>query len=66
MKLSSVKSGEVRVRSVDAPLYFRRRMYAYGLVPNTKILVRGRGVYIVAGVMLGIDREIADKIVVAR
>ena len=66
MKLCSVKTGEVTIKSIDAPLYFRRRVYSYGLVIGTTIKVKGHGIYFVRGVMLGINKEIAEKIVVEK
>lgn len=71
MKLSQVPEGKrVRVVDVNVPLYLRRRIFELGCSPNATITVlkaqtrRIGGIYSVRGVMLGIRRDIADKVIV--
>ncbi|MBQ7978081.1 MAG: ferrous iron transport protein A [Clostridia bacterium] len=72
MKLSQLSIGErARIKDVNAPIFLRRRIFELGCAPNVVIEVlsqrkAGGGVYSIAGVMLGIRKNITQLILVEK
>lgn len=71
MKLSQLSNGErARVVDVNAPIFLRRRIFELGCCPDAEIVVLSQqrksigGIYAVAGVALGIKKNVAEHILV--
>lgn len=73
MKLSQLTNGSrARILDVNAPIFLRRRIFELGCAPNAIIEVLSQqrktmgGIYAVAGVVLGIKKNIAQLILVEK
>lgn len=73
MKLIDAKKDDkLKIIDVNAPLFLRRRIFDLGCSPNTIISVYAPqrkstgGIYIVRGVVLGIEKKLAKNILVER
>ncbi len=73
MKLTQAETNaNVRVIDINAPIMLKRRIYDLGCTPKTEIKVLAGqnrlsgGIYVVKNCVLGIKRDIAERILVEK